>query len=296
MYEPWHKKLRFPPCGPYLATSNISPNNKVNTRYNGQFSEKALFASSSRQIQQIDKAVHTSTSSSEPRQERLGGRNGPSVGSIARLMIQEEASSGEMSRNALFKQWREREMDRGLSGERNRCGKKASSRRRGSNHARAWWYEYCWKRGSDNQQVRKDFWRDVECYRSQFEWSCNFRWWAGWGIRGEWWGRYRARQAEDDDKPGSAMGTISKTVQHHMGSDWQKPMRHDKLTQPVWGDAANYCCGRDMKIGTAELMVPAVVKPQIDMTTATPSPTTFGERMQTLAIVHGQSQIHAVTS
>jgi len=32
----------LPPGGPYLATSNISPNNKVNTRYNGQFSNKGL--------------------------------------------------------------------------------------------------------------------------------------------------------------------------------------------------------------------------------------------------------------
>ena len=46
-YEPWHKRLSFPPCGPYLATSNISPNNKVNTRYNGQCSETELFSTSS---------------------------------------------------------------------------------------------------------------------------------------------------------------------------------------------------------------------------------------------------------
>jgi hypothetical protein len=37
-YEPWHKKLGLRPRGPYLATSNITPNNKVNQRYNGQCS------------------------------------------------------------------------------------------------------------------------------------------------------------------------------------------------------------------------------------------------------------------
>jgi len=30
VYQPWHKRCSFSPCGPYLATSNISPINKVN--------------------------------------------------------------------------------------------------------------------------------------------------------------------------------------------------------------------------------------------------------------------------
>jgi len=64
-YEPWHKWLSLHPCGPYLASSNISPNDKVNTRYNGQCSEKELFSTSGGQICQIDKAVHTSMSSCE---------------------------------------------------------------------------------------------------------------------------------------------------------------------------------------------------------------------------------------
>jgi hypothetical protein len=45
----------LPPCGPYLATSKISPNNKVNARYNGQCSENELFATSGGQIWQINK-------------------------------------------------------------------------------------------------------------------------------------------------------------------------------------------------------------------------------------------------
>jgi hypothetical protein len=40
-----------------------------------------------------------------------------------------------------------------------------------------------------------------------------------------------------------------------------------------------------MKYRTAELKVLAVVKPQIDTTAATPSPTTVGEHMQTLEII-----------
>jgi len=99
-----------------------------------------------------------------------------------------------------------------------------------------------------------------------------------------------------DDEPGWAMGTISKKVQHRMESVQQKQMRLDELTQPGWGDADNYFRERDMKYGTAESMVPTVVNHQIDRIAATPSPTTFGEHMQTLAIVSGQSQMPAVTS
>jgi len=92
------------------------------------------------------------------------------------------------------------------------------------------------------------------------------------------------------------MGTISKKVQHHMESFRQKQMRRDKLMEPGWGDAANYIRERDIKYGTAELKVPAIVHHQIDPIAATPSPTTFGEHMKTLEIVSGQSQMPAVAS
>jgi len=50
-----------------------------------------------------------------------------------------------------------------------------------------------------------------------------------------------------------------------------------------------------MKYGKSELNIPAVGKPQEDSTAATPSPTTFGELMQALDIVPGQSQMPQVT-
>jgi len=81
------------------------------------------------------------------------------------------------------------------------------------------------------------------------------------------------------------MGTISKTVQHHMESLRQKQMRLNELLQPGWRDAADYFDERDIKYGTTQLKVPAVVKPQTNMTAATPSPTTFGELMDALDIV-----------
>jgi len=54
----------------------------------------------------------------------------------------------------------------------------------------------------------------------------------------------------EDDEPGWVMGTISKTVQHRMESFRQKQIRLDQLTQPGWGDTADYFRERDMKYGT----------------------------------------------
>jgi len=99
-----------------------------------------------------------------------------------------------------------------------------------------------------------------------------------------------------DDGPGWVTGTISETVQHRLETFRQKQMKHDELMQPGWADAARYFRKRDMKHGTAELKLPAVVTPQIDTTAATPHLTTFGEHMQTLDIVRRQWQIPAVTS
>jgi len=101
------------------------------------------------------------------------------------------------------------------------------------------------------------------------------------------------KQSEDDE-PGWVMGTLSNTVQHSMESIWQKLMRLDQLTQPWWGDAANYFHEGDVKYGMTELKVPAVRNTQTDSTAATPSPTTFGELMQALDSVPGQSQMPQV--
>jgi hypothetical protein len=89
----------------------------------------------------------------------------------------------------------------------------------------------------------------------------------------------------EDDEPGWVIGKISKTEQYCMESFRQKQMRHDRLTHRGWCDSADYFRERDMKNGMAELMVPAVVKLQTDLTVATPLPTTFGELMQTLNMV-----------
>ena len=102
----------------------------------------------------------------------------------------------------------------------------------------------------------------------------------------------------DEDEPGWVMGTIVKTVQHCMEyfRQIQIQMRLDELTQPGCGDAANCTCEWVVKYGTAELKVPAVVKPQIDITTATLPQRTIGELIQTVEIVRWQSKMPAGTS
>jgi len=100
----------------------------------------------------------------------------------------------------------------------------------------------------------------------------------------------------DDDETGWVIRTICKTVQRRMESSQQKQIRLHQLTQPGWGEASDYFCECDMKYGTAELKVLAVLKPRRDTTAAAPSPTTVGEHMQTLDIVRGEEQMPAVTS
>jgi len=92
------------------------------------------------------------------------------------------------------------------------------------------------------------------------------------------------------------MGTISKMVQHRMESFQQKQMKLDDLTQPEWHDIADFFCQSVIEYGTTEFKVPAVVKRQTDTTAATPSPTTFGELIQTLVNVPGQSQMTQLMS
>jgi len=88
-----------------------------------------------------------------------------------------------------------------------------------------------------------------------------------------------------DDEPSWVMGTMSKTEQPRIERFRQKLMKLHKLTQPGWGEAADYFHGRDNQYGTSELNVPAVVKLQMDQDVAIPASTTFAELMEYLVIV-----------
>jgi len=88
-----------------------------------------------------------------------------------------------------------------------------------------------------------------------------------------------------DDEPGWVMSTISKTVQHCMERFWQKQMKLDELTQPGWGEAADYFHEKDKKYGMSKLKVPVVIKSQTDVVAAATPQKTFGELLQTVDIV-----------
>ena len=100
----------------------------------------------------------------------------------------------------------------------------------------------------------------------------------------------------DDDEPGWVMGTISNTVQRRMERFRRKQIKLDKLTQPSWGDMANYFRETDKKYRTTELKVPAVVQSQREEDATCFAPTTFGEPMETLDSIPGKSQMPQVTS
>ena len=92
------------------------------------------------------------------------------------------------------------------------------------------------------------------------------------------------------------MGTISKSVQRRMERFRQKEMKLEELTQPGLVHAANYFRKRDKKEGTSELKVAAIIKSQTDHAGAAPSPTTFGELLETLDIAPGISPMPQCSS
>jgi hypothetical protein len=94
----------------------------------------------------------------------------------------------------------------------------------------------------------------------------------------------------EDDEPGWVMGTITTTVQQHMGRFRQKQMKLDELTKPGWQDAADYFHERDKKYGTTEIRVPAVFQLQKNDDVPAPPTATIGELMESLDIVPGISQ------
>ena len=93
-----------------------------------------------------------------------------------------------------------------------------------------------------------------------------------------------------DEEPGWVIATITKPVQQHMERFRQKQMKFNQFTQSGWEDAANYFRERDMKYGTSELSVLAVVQPETDDHAPPHPPTTLSELMESLDIVPGIPQ------
>jgi len=100
----------------------------------------------------------------------------------------------------------------------------------------------------------------------------------------------------EDDEPGWVMGTITKIVQQCMERFRQKQMKLDELTHTGWEDAADYFGERNLKYGTLNLRVPAIVQLQTDDDAAAPSSKIFRELMESLMSVPGISQMLQGTS
>ena len=92
-----------------------------------------------------------------------------------------------------------------------------------------------------------------------------------------------------DDEPWWVMGTISKTIQQRMESFRQKQSKIDELTQPEWGNAADYFSERDMKFWRTIFKVPPAINPQTDEVAAVPALTTFWDLITSPDIVPGTS-------
>jgi len=99
-----------------------------------------------------------------------------------------------------------------------------------------------------------------------------------------------------DEEPGWVLGAIYNTVQLCMERYRQKQMKLDELTQPGWGDAANWFRESDKKYGTSDLSVLAVINPQTEDDAAARAPTTIGELIECVDIVPGILQMPQETS
>jgi hypothetical protein len=94
-----------------------------------------------------------------------------------------------------------------------------------------------------------------------------------------------------DDKPSWVIGTITKLVEQCMQRFWQRQMKLNELTQLGYDDAADYFREGEKKYATSDLMVLAVVQPQLDDDTMAPALGTFGEHMECVDIVPRKSQM-----
>jgi hypothetical protein len=270
------------------------PNNKVHENYNGRCSETELFATSGGQIWPINKAVNPTTSSSEWRQEQLGGRENPSPWSIAQLEIQKEACGGEWRKTHFLsheekEKWIEDYVERETAGARKRVEDTFAAVQQEQDdmtHAEIAGFMSrepemtCEKmlvaiRDSLSDLASSD---DVEDGEDDEDEET---------VQG---------YLSDDDEPGWVMGTITKTVQQRMEMFRQKQMKLYELTQLGWEDAADYFCERGKKYRNTNLWVPAVVQPQTNDDTPAPSPAIYGELMESLDIVPGISQRPPATS
>jgi len=266
------------------------PNNKVNTNYNGQCSEKEHFVTSGGQIWLINKAVHPMTSSRESRQVQLGSRKSPSPWGIAQLAIQKEPCGWQTTRNSLLRQWTEREMDWGLCWERETAGsRKQVEDAEAVIRPEQEDTEAAENAGLTTTEPKKTFHEIIVAIGDSLSDVATSDDGGDWDDEDD--EETEQCQLSEDNEPCWVMSTITKTVQQCMERFQQKQIKLDKLTQPGWEDAANYSRERDKKYGKSELRVPAVVQLQTDDDAASSTTTPVGQLMVCLDIDPGTSQM-----
>jgi len=72
---------------------------------------------------------------------------------------------------------------------------------------------------------------------------------------------------------------------------WETQKKLDELTQPGWGDMADYCGEREKMYGTSEWQVPGVVQHETADDAASLAPSTFDDPTETIDRVPGKWQM-----
>jgi hypothetical protein len=289
-YQPWNKRRSLPPCGLCLATSNISPNNKVNAQKKnllpvtaGNYGKSTKYSSWQRHQANTGKsgletewfrglgALHSWESkkkvSAETRCKTYFESNEEKVKWIEDYVVQETAVARKWVQDAeaVIMQEQDHLDNAGKGGSTTTQSEITfeellNAIRDSLSDVASSEYEYD---GDDEDDDEEDTGLD---------------------------------KLSEDAKPDWVMGTISKMVRNQMETFQQKQMRLHEVTQSGWGDAADYSGERDMQYRLTELIIPALSTSQTDTTAATPSPTTFGELMNAHDIIPGQSQMPQVMS
>jgi len=294
MYQPWHERCSLPPYCPYLATSNISPNNKVKANNHGQCSEKNF---SPLPVGRYGKSTKQSTQRRHQANEDKSGLEAARVQALGAL-----CSLGYKKKIAAEKRWE----THFLPNEENEnwiqdyVGREAAGAGKGVEDAEAAVQQeqddmkHAEIAGLTIREPKKTFEEmmvGIGNILSDLASSDD-------GEDGEDEADGEAEQSKlsKDDEPGWVMSTITKTVHQGMDSFLQKQMKLDELTQPWWEDAANYILQSDETYGTSYLRLLAVIQPETDDEATAPAATTFGEHMVFLDIVPEISQMLQGTS
>jgi len=290
-YQPRHKRRSLPLCGPYLATSNISSINKVNTKYNGRCSEKNLSPlpagkygkSTKHSTRRLDQANQGQSGLEAERVRALGALH--SLRFKMKLVVGKRREKHFLS-NEEKEKWIEDCVERETAVARKRVEDAEIAIEQQQDDMRN-----AEKAGLTITKPEKTFQKMLNAIGDSLSDLARSDNQEDGEDEDDDEGDPAEGKLSEDHEPGWMMSTISQTVQYRMERFWQKQMKLDELTQPHNGDAADYLRERDKKYWTTELKVLAVVQPQTADDAASSVPTTFSEPLETLHCVPGEFQM-----